>query len=119
MVLQILIAQKEKEKPELEKGAIKAVQDLYDVVRHDVLSINMRYVSLATCWFCGCMLYLFFSPKKLEKCSRENYETWNLLSKARTEGRLFAKLKWPKDRELVLRPIFFLLCSFPLFFFST
>ncbi|XP_021899823.1 callose synthase 9-like [Carica papaya] len=73
MVLQILIAQKEKEKPELEKGAIKAVQDLYDVVRHDVLSINMR----------------------------ENYETWNLLSKARTEGRLFAKLKWPKDRELI------------------
>ena len=25
-----------------EKGAVKAVQDLYDVVRYDVLSINMR-----------------------------------------------------------------------------
>ncbi|KAJ7957439.1 Callose synthase-like protein [Quillaja saponaria] len=63
---------KEVQSPELEKGAVKAVQDLYDVVRHDVLSINMR----------------------------EHYETWNLLSKARTEGRLFAKLKWPKDSEL-------------------
>lgn len=63
---------KEAETPELVNGAIKAVQDLYDVVRHDVLSINMR----------------------------ENYETWNLLSKARTEGRLFSKLKWPRDAEL-------------------
>ncbi|CAB4281726.1 unnamed protein product [Prunus armeniaca] len=57
---------------ELEKGAVKAVQDLYDVVHHDVLSVNMR----------------------------GNYETWKLLSNARTEGRLFAKLKWPKDPEL-------------------
>lgn len=63
---------KEPETPELEKGAVKAVQDLYDVVRHDVLSINMR----------------------------ANYETWNLLSKARNEGRLFTNLKWPKDVEL-------------------
>ncbi|KAJ4724122.1 Callose synthase-like protein [Melia azedarach] len=63
---------RESETPELQKGAVKAVQDLYDVVRHDVLSINMR----------------------------ENYDTWNMLSKARTEGRLFSKLKWPKDTEL-------------------
>ncbi|XP_030955588.1 callose synthase 9 [Quercus lobata] len=60
------------ETPEMENGAVKAVQDLYDVVRHDVLSIDMR----------------------------DHYETWNILSKARTEGRLFAKLKWPKDAEL-------------------
>ncbi|XP_062171494.1 callose synthase 9 [Alnus glutinosa] len=58
--------------PENEKGAVKAVQDLYDVVRHDVLSINMR----------------------------EHYGTWKALSEARAEGRLFAKLKWPKDAEL-------------------
>lgn len=32
---------------------------------------------------------------------REHYETWNALLKARNEGRLFAKLKWPKDAELV------------------
>ncbi|KAK9941340.1 hypothetical protein M0R45_017946 [Rubus argutus] len=63
---------KEGETSELEKGAVKAVQDLYDIVRCDFLSINMR----------------------------ENYETWNLLSKARTEGRLFAKLKWPRDSSL-------------------
>ncbi|KAG6787621.1 hypothetical protein POTOM_003664 [Populus tomentosa] len=60
------------EKPDQENGAIKAVQDLYDVVQHDVLSVNMR----------------------------EHYETWNLLSKARTEGRLFTNLKWPRDTEL-------------------
>ncbi|XP_050371424.1 callose synthase 9 [Argentina anserina] len=64
---------KKGESSELVNGAVKAVQDLYDIVRHDVLSINMR----------------------------EHYETWNLLSKARTEGRLFAKLKWPKDPSLI------------------
>ncbi|CAN1241676.1 Callose synthase 9, partial [Linum perenne] len=31
---------------------------------------------------------------------REHYDTWNLLSKARTEGRLFTNLKWPRDPEL-------------------
>ncbi|CAN1188173.1 Callose synthase 9 [Linum perenne] len=56
----------------MEKGAIKAVQDLYDVIQHDVLSIDKR----------------------------EHYDTWNLLSKARTEGRLFTNLKWPRDPEL-------------------
>ncbi|KAM7273838.1 hypothetical protein ACFE04_028502 [Oxalis oulophora] len=60
------------ETPELEKGAVKAVQDLYDVMRLDFLSLNMR----------------------------EHYETWNLLSTARIEGRLFANLKWPKDPEM-------------------
>ncbi|XP_038724507.1 callose synthase 9 [Tripterygium wilfordii] len=63
---------KESDKPEMEKGAVKAVQDLYDVVRHDVLSVNMS----------------------------KNYDEWNLLSKARIEGRLFMNLKWPKDAEL-------------------
>ncbi|KAL5539806.1 hypothetical protein UlMin_044300, partial [Ulmus minor] len=74
---------KETETSELEKGAVQAVQDLYDVIRHDVLSINMR----------------------------ENYETWNLLSKARNEGRLFNKIKWPKDAELraQVKRLYFLL----------
>ncbi|XP_073063640.1 callose synthase 9-like isoform X1 [Primulina eburnea] len=58
--------------PELETGAVKAILDLYDVMQHDMFSINMR----------------------------ENYETWNRLFKARTEGRLFQKLKWPRDAEL-------------------
>ncbi|KAJ8760129.1 hypothetical protein K2173_010985 [Erythroxylum novogranatense] len=63
---------KEAETPDLVKGAIKAVQDLYDVVRIDVLSIDMR----------------------------EHYETWDLLSKARIEGRLFTDLKWPRNAQL-------------------
>ncbi|XP_010535892.1 PREDICTED: callose synthase 9 isoform X2 [Tarenaya hassleriana] len=63
---------KENETPENEKGAIKALQDLYDVMRLDILSVNMR----------------------------GNYETWNILSQARNEGRLFTKLNWPKDAEL-------------------
>ncbi|CAM8889972.1 unnamed protein product [Rhodiola kirilowii] len=63
---------KEPETPELERGAVKAVRDLYDVMRYDIMSINMR----------------------------ENYETWNQLSKARNEGRLFSTLRWPKDTEL-------------------
>ncbi|PIN22751.1 1,3-beta-glucan synthase/callose synthase catalytic subunit [Handroanthus impetiginosus] len=63
---------KKDQTPELETGAVKAILDLYDVMRHDVLSINMR----------------------------DNYETWNMLSRARNEGRLFQKLRWPIDAEL-------------------
>ncbi|GMP92003.1 hypothetical protein CsSME_00042420 [Camellia sinensis var. sinensis] len=63
---------KEVETPELKNGAVKAIQDLYDVVRLDVLNLNMR----------------------------EHYETWNTLSKARNEGRLFMNLNWPRDAEL-------------------
>lgn len=37
-------------------------------------------------------------------------EIWNDLSKARNEGRLFQKLKWPTDVELV--------CVFHASFFS-
>ncbi|XP_009608251.1 callose synthase 9 [Nicotiana tomentosiformis] len=63
---------KKEHTPELESGAVKAIQDLYDVLRLDVLRFNMR----------------------------EHIETWNILSKARNEGRLFSKLKWPRDPEL-------------------
>ncbi|KAL6499585.1 Callose synthase 9 [Orobanche gracilis] len=72
---------KKDQTPELETGAIKAILDLYDVMRHDVLSINMR----------------------------DNYETWNMLSKARTEGRLFQNLKWPKDAVLQISRLYSLL----------
>ncbi|THF95571.1 hypothetical protein TEA_019008 [Camellia sinensis var. sinensis] len=70
----ISIVKKEVETPELKNGAVKAIQDLYDVVRLDVLNLNMR----------------------------EHYETWNMLSKARNEGRLFINLNWPRDAELNL-----------------
>ncbi|XP_020203976.1 callose synthase 9 [Cajanus cajan] len=66
---------RETETPELERGAVRAVQDLYDVMRFDVLTINMR----------------------------ENYDTWSLLTKARDEGRLFEKLKWPKNTDLKMQ----------------
>lgn len=36
------IVQKEPETSELEKGAVKAVQDLYDVVHHDILFGDKR-----------------------------------------------------------------------------
>ncbi|XP_071742690.1 callose synthase 9 [Rutidosis leptorrhynchoides] len=58
--------------PELETGAVNAALDLYDVIQLDFLSVNMR----------------------------ENYATWSILIKARKEGRLFSKLKWPRDPEL-------------------
>ncbi|KAG5628526.1 hypothetical protein H5410_000243 [Solanum commersonii] len=63
---------KKEHTPELETGAVKAIQDLYDVLRLDVLRFNMR----------------------------DHIDTWNSLSKARNEGRLFSKLKWPRDAEL-------------------
>ncbi|XP_062083872.1 callose synthase 9 [Humulus lupulus] len=63
---------KEVETSDQEKGAVKAVQDLYDVVRLDLLSVNMG----------------------------ENREIYMSISKAWKEGRLFQKIKWPKDPEL-------------------
>ncbi|XP_051120821.1 callose synthase 9 [Andrographis paniculata] len=57
---------------DVEASAVKAILDLYDIMRIDVLYINMR----------------------------DNMETWNILTQARTEGRLFQNLKWPKDEEL-------------------
>lgn len=47
LILYIDILQKETETPELERGAVRAVQDLYDVMRHDVLSINMRFATVS------------------------------------------------------------------------
>lgn len=44
--LKMFVLQKEAETADSEKGAIKAVQDLYDVVQYDVLSINMRLLML-------------------------------------------------------------------------
>ncbi|KAL3839046.1 hypothetical protein ACJIZ3_023637 [Penstemon smallii] len=60
------------ESPELAKGAAKAVYDLYDVVTHELLSSDLR----------------------------EQLDTWNILLRARNEGRLFSKIEWPKDPEI-------------------
>ncbi|CAH8356407.1 unnamed protein product [Eruca vesicaria subsp. sativa] len=63
---------KENETPENAAGATKALQDLYDVMRLDIIGFSLR----------------------------ASYDTWNLLTRARNEGRLFTKLKWPKDPEM-------------------
>ncbi|XP_077236924.1 glucan synthase-like 8 [Tasmannia lanceolata] len=60
------------ETPELARGVAKAVYDLYDVVTHDLLSSNLR----------------------------EQFDTWNILAKARNEGRLFSRIEWPKEPEI-------------------
>uniref|UniRef100_A0A2P2MBL0 1,3-beta-glucan synthase n=1 Tax=Rhizophora mucronata TaxID=61149 RepID=A0A2P2MBL0_RHIMU len=60
------------ETPELAKGAAKAVFDLYEVVTHDLLSSDLR----------------------------EQLDTWNILARARNEGRLFYRIEWPRDPEI-------------------
>nr|XP_048330411.1 callose synthase 10 isoform X2 [Ziziphus jujuba var. spinosa] len=60
------------ETPERAKGAAQAVFELYEVVTHDLLSPDLR----------------------------EQLDTWNILARARNEGRLFSKIEWPKDPEI-------------------
>ncbi|XP_009791092.1 callose synthase 10 isoform X2 [Nicotiana tabacum] len=60
------------ETPELSKGAAKAMYDLYEVVTHDLLSSDLR----------------------------EQLDTWNILARARNEGRLFSRVEWPRDPEI-------------------
>ncbi|XP_058086685.1 callose synthase 10 isoform X2 [Magnolia sinica] len=60
------------ETSELARGVAKAVFDLYEVVTHDFLSPNLR----------------------------EQFDTWNILARARNEGRLFSRIEWPKEPEI-------------------
>ncbi|KAL8123333.1 hypothetical protein AgCh_011345 [Apium graveolens] len=60
------------ETPELAKGAAKAVHDVYELVTHELLSLDLR----------------------------EQIDTWNIMQKARSEGRLFSRIEWPKDPEI-------------------
>ncbi|XP_024969515.1 callose synthase 10 isoform X4 [Cynara cardunculus var. scolymus] len=60
------------ETPELAKGAAKAVYELYEVVTHELLSSDLR----------------------------EQLDTWNILARARNEGRLFSNIGWPRDPEI-------------------
>ncbi|CAN8316738.1 unnamed protein product [Cochlearia groenlandica] len=61
------------ETPDLAKGAAKAMFDFYDVVTHELLSHDLR----------------------------EQLDTWNILRQARNEGRLFSRLEWPRDPEII------------------
>uniref|UniRef100_A0A0D9WKZ0 1,3-beta-glucan synthase n=1 Tax=Leersia perrieri TaxID=77586 RepID=A0A0D9WKZ0_9ORYZ len=53
-------------------GVTKALRELYEVVTHEFLAPNLR----------------------------EQFDTWQLLLRARNEGRLFSKIYWPKDPEM-------------------
>ncbi|KVI06253.1 Glycosyl transferase, family 48, partial [Cynara cardunculus var. scolymus] len=68
------------ETPELAKGAAKAVYELYEVVTHELLSSDLRYD--VRCPFL------------------EQLDTWNILARARNEGRLFSNIGWPRDPEI-------------------
>ncbi|WCJ36196.1 glucan synthase-like 8 [Euphorbia peplus] len=58
--------------PDLAKGAANALYQLYEVVTHDLLSSDLR----------------------------EQLDTWNILARARNEGRLFSTIEWPTDPEI-------------------
>ncbi|XP_066375465.1 callose synthase 10 [Miscanthus floridulus] len=53
-------------------GVTKALLELYEVVTHEFLASNLR----------------------------EQFDTWQLLLRARNDGRLFSKIFWPKDPEM-------------------
>ncbi|CAD6212301.1 unnamed protein product [Miscanthus lutarioriparius] len=53
-------------------GVTKALLELYEVVTHEFLAPNLR----------------------------EQFDTWQLLLRARNDGRLFSKIFWPKDPEM-------------------
>ncbi|KAA8540725.1 hypothetical protein F0562_024356 [Nyssa sinensis] len=59
--------------PNLSQGAAKAMYDVYEVVTHDLVAIDLR----------------------------DHLDTWNILARARNEGRLFSRIKWPKDPEIM------------------
>ncbi|KAF8390568.1 hypothetical protein HHK36_025095 [Tetracentron sinense] len=61
------------ETPDRARGAAKAMYELYVVVTHDLLSSDLR----------------------------EQLDTWNILARARNEGRLFSRIEWPKDPEIM------------------
>ncbi|RLN43488.1 callose synthase 10 [Panicum miliaceum] len=56
----------------LAAGVTKALLELYEVITHEFLAPNLR----------------------------EQFDTWQLLLRARNEGRLFSKIFWPSDPEM-------------------
>ncbi|KAJ3682007.1 hypothetical protein LUZ60_014580 [Juncus effusus] len=64
---------KKDETRELRAGVIKAIQDLYEVIHHEVLSVNMS----------------------------ANMNDWGQVNQARANGQLFSNFKWPTDPHLI------------------
>uniref|UniRef100_A0A453J6W5 1,3-beta-glucan synthase n=1 Tax=Aegilops tauschii subsp. strangulata TaxID=200361 RepID=A0A453J6W5_AEGTS len=63
---------KETESADMKKGAVNAIQDLYEVVHHEVLFVDLS----------------------------GNIDDWSQINRARAEGRLFSNLKWPNEPGL-------------------
>lgn len=103
MLIITMLCQIRNETPELARGAAKAVYELYDVVTHELLSSDLRYmigqmmqkkIGMITFFKICKFLFIFYF-------SREQLDTWNILARPRNEGRLFSSIAWPKDPEIV------------------
>lgn len=99
-------------------GVSKAVSELYDVITHDLLTSNLRSYGIITyelrVLYILVSLPLSYSLTEKFSFHREQFDTWNILAKARNEGRLFSRIQWPRDPEIVC---FFLELSLPAVFF--
>lgn len=83
-------------------GVTKALLELYEVVTHEFLAPNLRYAVLFLGTGKHCQLQLVSVANNLFLACREQFDTWQLLLRARNDGRLFSKIFWPKDPEMVL-----------------
>lgn len=88
------------ETPQLAKGVANAVYELYEVVTHGLLSPDLRYViqfPFVFRYFTFSMGNHAFSFSFIS----EQIDTWNILARARNEGRLFSNVGWPRDPDIV------------------
>ena len=104
-----LVSQIQNESPVLANGAAKAVYAVYEAVTHDLLSSDLRYLYIYLFWagvWASLLLYyciwnMIIHNLVLINCYREQLDTWNILARARNERRLFSRIEWPKDPEIV------------------
>lgn len=47
------------------------------------------------------VIFILYIITDISVSSREELDTWNILARARNEGRLFSRIEWPKDQEIV------------------
>ncbi|KAG8073196.1 hypothetical protein GUJ93_ZPchr0006g44587 [Zizania palustris] len=91
---------KENESDALKKGAINAIQDLYEVVYHEVLFVDMRSIFSSNVLQSCVALCHFIHNSLMFMKSSGNMDDWTQINRARAEGRLFNYLKWPNDPGL-------------------
>ena len=92
------------ESPERVMGIPKAVFDLYDIITNELLIGNLRLLLICrlfseTISLAMCFSLLIIRPFVIGE--REEIASWNILVRARNEGRLFSEINWPKDPESV------------------